>query len=182
MVQPEYQRNVCHVVICNQQTLGAVRAMICMRLEMGATLRAPPKWSMEKDEESGIQSKIYDIWGANGEGEFILCGADNQLGQITNTATAKVRFVTKYLFGFCLVEIKGFKIYISENGIFENNDGKEWKPIAKYIDRAVSKIRGNNCNDVFGFGTFGFISHSNGVCWTRYTGTEHGFIFIWFYQ
>ena len=96
-----------------------------------------------------------------------MCGADNQLVKINNTVVSKIN-LSPNIFSASVWFKSKFKIYISGNGIFENNDGKEWKPIAKYIDRAVSKIRGNDYNDVYGFGTFGIISHFNGVNWTDY--------------
>jgi len=61
---------------------------------------------------------------------------------------------------------KGFPIYVCGSVISVNKNGY-WEELSFGEEYLCSRIRGNNLNDIFIVGTFGFVGHFNGMEWKQ---------------
>ncbi|MDF1612634.1 glucosyl transferase [Stygiobacter electus] len=125
--------------------------------------------------ESGITSQIYDIWGIDNSnfGKMIYCEAFDKLLKIDQqNVVSQIQFpYNTYIYS---IWFNGkHKFYGSGSGIYENSNNK-WKSVDLFRDRAISKIRGTDYNNVFGAGTLGLIVHFNGYSWSVYNDVSQG--------
>ncbi len=123
--------------------------------------------------ESGTTSQIYDIWGLENpkyEDVIYCCVLDNLLKINQQNEVSQFK-LPNYIYFWSVWFDSPYKLYGSGNGIYENSNNK-WNRIDLLGDRAVSKIRGTDYNNIFGAGTYGLITHFNGSSWYAYNITK----------
>jgi hypothetical protein len=126
--------------------------------------------------QAGTTSNIFDVWGVEkGNGDYeVYCPVlnldnfmENKIVMIDSRNNIKqIESNTKNL-TISLWTNKGFPIYISGDGIFENKKG-QWSSVNYGTNDAIEKIRGNAPNDIIAVGIDGAVSHYNGKDWETY--------------
>ncbi len=124
-----------------------------------------------KKIESGTTSIINDVWGINDKvGNSILyCPVssffepgDKKILKITNNKVDSFLWNKDVRLYSSWTAKENFLIVCGE-GAFENKFGT-WNQIA-LPEVGMNSVRGNNINDIFIVGDYGFISHFNGINW-----------------
>ena len=120
--------------------------------------------------ESGTTGNIYDIWGKEGNGK-IFCAASS--GNVENKilTISENNKVDSLKWNGKIVKSVWTKddriIYTSGDGIYNNKSGS-WVAETFSQFHYTNKIRGNDLNDIFACGNYGFLTHFNGSEWTTY--------------
>ncbi|MDP4175616.1 MAG: hypothetical protein Q8933_16695 [Bacteroidota bacterium] len=126
--------------------------------------------------QAGTTADILDVWGVEkGNGEYeIYCPLinlnnfmENKIIMIDSRNNIKqIKSNTENLTS-SLWTNKGFPIYISGDGIYENKKGK-WSSVNYGTNSVIERIRGNAPNDIIAVGDYGAVSHYNGLDWKTY--------------
>ena len=121
--------------------------------------------------ESGTTSIINDVWGIKDKvGNSILyCPVssffepgDKKILKITNNKVDSFLWNKDLRLYSAWTDKENF-LFVCGEGAFENKFGT-WNQIA-LPEVGMNSVRGNNINDIFIVGDYGFISHFNGVNW-----------------
>ncbi len=122
--------------------------------------------------ESRTDVNINDIWGNtdNSGEQLILCAASNfgtndqkKLLRINNNSVDTLSWTPQRTL-YTLWFNSGDKIYAGGSGVF-NNAGDIWKEEKSLPHNFTFRIRGNDYNDIYATGGFGYFAHFNGYSW-----------------
>jgi hypothetical protein len=122
---------------------------------------------------SGTSTDIMDEWGINIDGNVtVYCTVSNswtpgdlKILKINNNKVDSVSWnINRSLEGIWTKDNKIF--YVCGDGVYVNKTGT-WNPI-NLPPIYTNGIRGNDVNDVFVVGDFGFAAHFNGKSWKYY--------------
>lgn len=134
--------------------------------------------------ESGTDVDIRDIWGAKhaqtGDYEILAIASSGfnvqQEKKLLNIQGTNITSIIDDGLPFNLSSIwfvPNEKYFITGDGVFYTKEiGKFWKADSGHPLIYKEEIRGNGVNDIFITGSFGLVSHYNGVSWHHYTGNE----------
>src|SRR5690606_16311054 len=121
--------------------------------------------------ESGTSTNINDVWGiVNDKNETIVyCPVSSyfthghkRIERIKNNQVDSISWNMNRLLYSTWTNSERY-LYVCGSGVFENKKGN-WKEI-NITSVATNRIRGNNMNDIFVTGDFGFVAHFNGIVW-----------------
>lgn len=124
--------------------------------------------------ESGTDLNINDIWGITDEygNSFIICpaydlgsGGEKKLISISNNTVGEIPWVEDrelYTVWFKTKE----KIYAGGEGLFYRTDN-QWNE-ETLPELFKFRVRGEELNDIWTVGGYGFAAHYNGVSWKTY--------------
>ncbi len=124
--------------------------------------------------ESGTRTIINDAWGITNENNeaTVYCPVssfftpgDKKILRIKNNKVDSVSWSINRR-PHSVWTNSDFILYVCGEGIFENKNNN-WKEI-NITSVASNKIRGNDLNDIFVIGDFGFAAHYNGISWKTY--------------
>ena len=135
--------------------------------------------------ESGTTENIQDIWGADDTKtgkDFILCTA-SQIGRQSDNLVLKINddnTVSNFNWPY-----KDQRVYSAwfrnERKIFLCGDGmvtltglKKWNSYDNLSNYFMFKVRGNDLNDVYTVGGYGYLAHFNGISWYELPSTFNG--------
>jgi len=131
--------------------------------------------------ESGTDLPIQDIWGSSASGNLeIICIAsdhihnlgkkvlrisDNQVEALPDSglswSLSGIWFISNTFYGI-----------VGDGAYFSNKLGAVWQRDTTFPSLYKDAIRGQGVNDIFIAGSFGLVSHFNGLTWHHYTGIE----------
>ena len=119
--------------------------------------------------ESGTGNNIHDIWGMYDEQtneKTILITARNKILKITNENRVG-EFDWPYNQNSILsIWFKNmYKKFACGDGVFEYSKTNGWEMFTGLPNYKTYHIRGNDINDIFAVGAFGFVIHYNGINW-----------------
>jgi len=121
--------------------------------------------------ESGTTSIINDVWGIKDkvDNSILYCPVssffepgDKKILKITNSKADSFLW-NKDVRLYSAWTAKENFLFVCGEGAFENEFGT-WNQIA-LPEVGMNSVRGNNINDIFVVGDYGFISHYNGINW-----------------
>src|SRR5690606_27468113 len=124
--------------------------------------------------QSGTEIHINDAWGiVNDNNETIVycpvssffTSGDKKILKIKNNLVDSISWNMNRLLYSVWTNSERY-LYVSGSGVFENKNGT-WKEIP-LPQVSTNRIRGNNINDIFIAGDFGFTAHFNGLSWLLY--------------
>ena len=135
------------------------------------------KWTMI---ESGTGADINDIFGAinssTGETEIyvvassILYNPERKFIKIVDNKIINPKDFEYEIFLSSVWLAAGRKIYVTTwNGKIYTFNNNHWKILDYKTEYAQTHIRGTDYNDIFVAGSFGFLTHFNGVTWKQIT-------------
>ncbi len=119
--------------------------------------------------ESGTGNNLHDIWGMYDEltnEKTILITARNKILKITNKNRVG-EFDWPYNQNSILsIWFKNmYKKFACGDGVFEYSKTNGWEMFTGLPNYKTYHIRGNDINDIFAVGAFGFVTHYNGINW-----------------
>lgn len=121
--------------------------------------------------ESGTTSIINDVWGIKDKADNLILycpvssffePGDKKILKITNNKVDSF-FWNKDIRLYSAWTAKENFLFVCGEGAFENKFGI-WNQIT-LPEVGMNSVRGNNINDIFIVGDYGFISHFNGINW-----------------
>jgi hypothetical protein len=124
--------------------------------------------------ESGTSTIINDIWGIVSDNNETIIYApvssfftpgDKKILRIKNNQVDSVSWNMNRILNSVWTTSEKY-MYVCGSGVFENKKGN-WKEIS-ITSVVTNRIRGNNINDIFVTGDFGFVAHFNGIVWKIY--------------
>ena len=135
------------------------------------------KWTMI---ESGTGADINDIFGAinssTGEtGIYVVASSIlyNPERKFIKIVDNKIVYQKDFEYEIFLSSVwlaAGRKIYVTTwNGKIYTFNNNHWKILDYKTEYAQTHIRGTDYNDIFVAGSFGFLTHFNGVTWKQIT-------------
>ena len=135
------------------------------------------KWTMI---ESGTGADINDIFGAinSSTGETgiyvvassILYNPERKFIKIVDNKIINPKDFEYEIFLSSVWLAAGRKIYVTTwNGKIYTFNNNHWKILDYKTEYAQTHIRGTDYNDIFVAGSFGFLTHFNGVTWKQIT-------------
>ena len=135
------------------------------------------KWTMI---ESGTGADINDIFGAinSSTGETgiyvvassILYNPERKFIKIVDNKIVYQKDFEYEIFLSSVWSAAGRKIYVTTwNGKIYTFNNNNWKILDYKTEYAQTHIRGTDYNDIFVAGSFGFLTHFNGVTWKQIT-------------
>ena len=135
------------------------------------------KWTMI---ESGTGADINDIFGAinSSTGETgiyvvassILYNPERKFIKIVDNKIINPKDFEYEIFLSSVWLAAGRKIYVTTwNGKIYTFNNNNWKILDYKTEYAQTHIRGTDYNDIFVAGSFGFLTHFNGVTWKQIT-------------
>ena len=135
------------------------------------------KWTMI---ESGTGADINDIFGAinssTGEtGIYVVASSIlyNPERKFIKIVDNKIVYQKDFEYEIFLSSVwlaAGRKIYVTTwNGKIYTFNNNNWKILDYKTEYAQTHIRGTDYNDIFVAGSFGFLTHFNGVTWKQIT-------------
>jgi hypothetical protein len=119
--------------------------------------------------ESGTQNNLHDIWGIYDEvsdEKTILVSARDKILKIKNDNEVEEFDWPFTQNGNLSLWFKNrYSKFTSGDGVFKYNKTMGWKMFSGLLNYKTYSIRGNDINDVFVAGAFGYVSHYNGINW-----------------
>ena len=125
---------------------------------------------------SGTTTNINDAWGVFENGtSTVYCPVssvfnppqDKKILKITSDKVDSISWKKDRIVYSCWTNNKNF-LFVCGEGVFVNKYGN-WNEIVLQ-PVGTNSIRGNDINDIFIDGDYGFISHFNGLNWQIYNG------------
>ena len=135
--------------------------------------------------ESRTYAHIQDIWGIYNSNYYdILCpvstmGEEIKLLKINmdnNVIDIEWPYKDKYILSLWFKDLNN--VFICGFGVYKSLKLERFRQFNSLPNLKFNKIRGNNTNDVFVAGDFGFLAHYNGIDWKEYTSFARGNKFI----
>ena len=131
---------------------------------------------------SGTELDINDIWGTKNErtGEWEIYAVASDVGRANGRKLLRVDGTVQSIPTDSLPDaissiwfVPGEKYYVCGNGLYETTTfTKPWTKVQNQVNYYKVKIRGTAGNDIFMCGSFGLLSHFNGLNWYHYTDNE----------
>jgi len=124
--------------------------------------------------ESGTTTNINDAWGIFENGKStVYCPVssifnppqDKKILKITSDKVDSISWEKDRIVYSCWTKNKNF-LYVGGEGVYVNKFGNWSEIILQPV--GTNSIRGNNINDIFIDGDYGFIAHFNGLSWHIY--------------
>ena len=135
--------------------------------------------------ESGTTENIQDIWGAENTKtgkDFILCTASQIFRESEDLLLKINEDNTVSSFDWPYEDLKPYSVWFkNERKIFVSGDKmtsltglKSWKVYDNLSPYFMHKVRGNELNDIYTVGGYGYIAHFNGKSWYELPSTFYG--------
>ncbi len=133
--------------------------------------------------ESGTHLNIRDIWGSEdhstGNQEILALASSTyatengrKILKISNSMVSTVSDSGLPIDLSALWFRSNEKYFVGGHGLFySDSTGNNWKRI-EFPNYYITDIRGNDLNDFFVVGNYGFASHFNGLTWYHYVNKE----------
>ncbi len=133
--------------------------------------------------QSGTHLNIRDIWGSEDQStgnQEILALASSTYATENGRNILKISnsMVTTVPDSGLPIDLSALwfksneKYFVGGHGLFYSDSiGNNWKKI-EFPNYYITDIRGNDLNDFFVVGNYGFVSHFNGLTWYHYVNKE----------
>ena len=127
--------------------------------------------------ESGTQNNLHDIWGIHNQEtdeKTILVSARNKILKITNdNVVEEFDWPFSQNGNLSLWFKNGYTKFTCGDGVFKYRKTIGWKMFSELLNYKTYHIRGNDINDVFVAGSFGYAAHYNGITWKDILPTQN---------